>query len=312
MNVFTRQLRLAVSDPLQFSGRLVAIPPIVSFFGLVYIASHQSNQKQVPFRLFYLWWVLALPACLGITTVIGTNRDNLSVVYEIRAGMYRVISYVGSTSLVQIPALIVLSFAINVCAFGIGGWPWDNFVSFVLQYAINLWVFDSFAQLVAVAFLNPVIGMLAYLGVWSTSIIFCGLVFRGGDVVWPFRLFYYIMPLKWLFNGTGYDVYMPGSFSGAELCTPGTAIVTGNSTSTCTDAGFYCDGATTSFGCWGRTGEQVLQTLHMSYESLDIKDERALDVGVLLAMVAALKLGYIAVLYLTVSATDSPRATPKK
>jgi hypothetical protein len=220
MAVLQRQLRLAVTDPLQYTGRLVAIPQIVSFFGLVYLASHESSQKQVPFRLFYLWWVLALPACLGITTLIGTNRDAGSVVYEIRAGMYKAYSFALSTSLVQIPALTLLSFAVCVCAFAIGGWPWDNFVTFGLQFAINLWVFDSMAQLLAVIFTNPVLGMLAYLGYWSTSIIFCGLVFRGEDVVWPFRAFYYLMPLKWAFNGLGYDVYMPGAFKGAELCDP--------------------------------------------------------------------------------------------
>ena len=55
-------------------------------------------------------------------------------------------------------------------------------------------VFDNLAQLLALAFANPVLGMLAFLGVWSSSIVFCGLVFRGEDVVWPFRLFYYVMP----------------------------------------------------------------------------------------------------------------------
>ena len=34
---------------------------------------------------------------------------------------------------------------------------------------------------------------------------------------------------------------------------------------------------------------QVLETLHLSYESLDSKDERAMDVGINLAMAVALK-----------------------
>ena len=58
----------------------------------------QGKAKQVPFGLFYLWWVLALPACMSISTLIGTNRDNMSVVYEIRAGMYKAWSYAMSTS----------------------------------------------------------------------------------------------------------------------------------------------------------------------------------------------------------------------
>ena len=101
-HVFARQARLALVDPLQYVGRVFVIPQMVAFFGVVYLASRKNDQKQVPFRLFYLWWVLALPACMAITTLIGTNRDTFSVVYELRAGMYKIFSYVASTSLVQI------------------------------------------------------------------------------------------------------------------------------------------------------------------------------------------------------------------
>ena len=308
LHVFMRQGYLALIDPLQYTGRMVAIPPIICFFGLVYVASHESNQKQVPFRLFYLWWVLCLPNALGIVQVVGTNRDTLSVVNEIRAGMYRVYSYVLSTSLIQLPALVILAFIINVFSFAIGGWPWDNFITYVFLYSINLWVFDSLAQLLAVLFKNPVIGMLGYLGFWSSSIVFCGLVFRGGDVVWPFRALYYALPLKWLFNATGYDVFGPTrSYSGAELCTPGENVTGADgAVYSCTAGGFYCEGAKTSFGCWGNTGSQVLQTLHMSYESLDDKDERLLDFGILIAFVASLKMAYTFALWRIVSASDSP------
>jgi ABC-type multidrug transport system ATPase subunit len=151
-HVFARQTRLALVDPLQYVGRLFIVPQLVLFLGVVYIASRKLNQKQVPFRLFYLWWCLALPACMSITTLIGTNRDALSVVYELRAGMYQVWSYVVSTSLVQVPALFLLSVAINVCCFGVGNWPWDHFMSYVLAFAITLWVFDSLAQVRPFAF----------------------------------------------------------------------------------------------------------------------------------------------------------------
>ena len=308
IHVFLRQCHLALTDPLQYTGRLFVIPQIISFFGLVYVASHESNQKQIPFRLFYLWWVLALPACMSITTLIGTNRDSFSVMYEIRAGMYKAYSYVLSITLVQVPALIVLAAAINICAFAIGGWPFDNYLTSILVFAINLMVFDSLAQLLAILFKNPVIGMLAFLGVWSSSIVFCGLVFRGGDVIWPFRLFYYALPLKWLFNAIGYDVYTPDTFSGATSCEPGAALASG---AVCPPTGYYCEGAATSFGCWGRTGQQVLDTLHLSYESLTSEDQRPFDVVILLIMVAVLKIGYVMVLWSKVSATDSPQKAGK-
>ena len=306
-HVFARQVRLAAVDPLQYIGRIAVIPGIVSFFGLVYVASHKSNQKQVPFRLFYMWWVLALPACMAISTLIGTSRDTVSVIYEIRAGMYKAWSYALSTSLVQIPALLVLSFSILVCAFAIGGWPFDNYVTSALVFMLHLWSFDSVAQLLAVVFENPVIGMLAFLGYWSSSIVFCGLVFRGEDVVWPFRSFYYALPLKWTFNAMAWDVYTPDEFSGATECVPGDVIDAAAGT-VCTAAGFYCEGLTTSFGCWGRTGAQVLRTLHMSYESINAGDDRWLDVGVLLLIVFLMKVGYVVVLWAKVTATAAPTA----
>ena len=311
-HVFARQARLGLVDPLQYVGRLFIIPQLVLFFGVVYIASRKLNQKQVPFRLFYLWWCLAIPACMSITTLIGTNRDTFSVVYELRAGMYQVWSYVVSTSLVQIPALFLLSVAVNVCCFGIGNWPWDYFLGYAVAFAITIWVFDSLAQLLAVLFKNPVIGMLAFLGYWSSSIVFCGLVFRATDVVWPFRLFYYMLPLKWMFNVAGYSVYMPSDFSGATICTAGEAVTLSSGTSiTCPNTGFYCAGAATRFGCWGRTGEQVLDTMTLSYESVGSKDERGFDIGILLLMVVVLKVAYIVVLYINFSATDEPQNVKK-
>ena len=86
-----------------------------------------------------------------------------SVIHEIRNGMYRPFSYALATTMVQVPMLLVLGFAINVLTFAVGGWPWHNFVTFVLQYTCSLLVFESFTQLIVVAFPNPIIGILAFL-----------------------------------------------------------------------------------------------------------------------------------------------------
>jgi hypothetical protein len=53
---------------------------------------------------------------------------------------------------VQVPALFLLSIAINVCCFGVGNWPWEHFMSYVLAFAIMLWVYDSMAQVRPFAF----------------------------------------------------------------------------------------------------------------------------------------------------------------
>ena len=88
---------------------------------------------------------------------------------------------------------------INVAAFTDGRLAVDNFITFSLTITATLMFFDNLAQLLAVAFVNPVLGMLAFLGVWSSSIIFCGLVFRGEGVVWPGSSTT-SLPLKWTFR----------------------------------------------------------------------------------------------------------------
>ena len=218
----------------------------------------EHAQKQVIFRLFYLWWVLCIPPCLCIVSLVGMTVEIKSVVHEIRNGMYRPLSYALSTTVVQAPMLLILSFAINVLVFAVGGWPWDNFVTFVLQYTCMLFVFESFAQLLVVAFPNPILGMLAFLLYWTTSgILFCGLTVRGVDVIWPFRLLYYVTPLRWLFNGLGYDLYTPSTYDGAFECVPGENVETDQGIATCAATGFYCTDASQSLGCYGRTGSQV-------------------------------------------------------
>ena len=122
-----------------------------------------------------------------------------------------------------------------------------------------------------------------------------------------------MLPLKWTFNAAGYDVYMPSaSYKGAELCDVGANVTLASGAEVaCPAAGFYCDGAATAFGCWGATGEQVLNTLSLSYESLGTDDDRGFDIGILLLMGFVLKLAYVGMLWRQVAASDEPRKIKK-
>jgi hypothetical protein len=111
--------------------------------------------------------------------------------------------------------------------------------------------------------------MLNFVSAWSAGILFCGLVFRAEDCIWPLRALVYILPLSWQFNSAAYDVFMPARYSDAELCTPG-------STPQCTSFGYVCPNLTSLY-CFGHTGAQVLETLHLSYDTLDSKDTRAFN-----------------------------------
>ena len=149
---------------------------------------------------------------------------------------------------------------------------------------------------------------------WSTSFVFCGVLVRGSDVIWPFRIFYYMcapaaaasknppscprprtskhrrppsyptaaalapiashpssdlalpscvsrsLPLRWLLNGLGYDLYTPLTYDGAFECVPGENVTTDQGIATCATTGFYCTDASQSVNCFGRTGSQARHT----------------------------------------------------
>jgi hypothetical protein len=44
---------------------------------------------------------------------------------------------------------------------------------------------------------NPLLGMLNFVNFWFTSFLFAGFFAREIDVIWPFKLFVYILPMRW-------------------------------------------------------------------------------------------------------------------
>jgi len=266
---------------------------MISFFGLIYKESANDVNPQATFRLFFLWWVLAVPVSLDLVTVFVLNIELKTVKTEIKNGMYSPMAYVLSNTIVQIPFMFGIAVCVLVPAFAIGGWSWSNFFTFFLAYSASVWAWECLAQLFSLQ-ANPVLGMLNFVSAWSAGLLFCGLLFRGEDVIWPLRLFYYVLPLKWLFNSAAYDIFMPAVYHDAELCTPGLDPL-------CTMNGFKCANLT-AINCFGHTGAQVLDTLHYSFPTLSSVDERGLDIACILAFAVLLKVCYaIGVVYATTS-----------
>jgi len=278
-----RAMFVALSDPTIYVMRMIVVAVMVSFFGVIYKESSNDTNPQAPFRLFYLWWVLCLPPALGLVVVFVTNVELKTVKTEVKNGMYSPLAYTLSGILVQIPFMFLLALFAIVPGFAIGGWRFDYFGGFLLAFAACMAAWESLAQVLALI-PNPILGMLSYVGSWTAGILFCGLVFRGEDCIWPLRAFYYLLPLKWLFNATAWSIYMPTRYDDAQPCTPG-------SNPRCNNLGYFCANLT-SLDCFGHTGAQVLDTLHFSYDTLSSKDERAQDIAFILAFAALLKTCY--------------------
>jgi hypothetical protein len=183
--------------------------------------------------------------------------------------------------LIQLPMMVILSLSsIGFSGYVVGNWSPDGFLEVLLIHALLLFSFECAAQLFAVSFRNPLLGLLQIINLWFASFLFAGFLVPEGDVPWPLRLFASISPLKWATKAAIFAEFHESTFTGAVLADSPT--------------GFTCHSS--SVECYGVTGEQVLTTMKSTaFKHLETESELAKDCSVLIAIAAVFKVGYFAV-----------------
>merc|ERR1719238_2403001 len=166
-------------------------------------------------------------------------------------------------------------------------------------------VWESMAQMFAMG--NPLLGMLNYVNNWFTSLLFCGFVFRGTEVIWPFRIFYYIMPFQWFFNSAIHLAFKSASYEGTLACTEESCAA--DPDCMMCPRGFYCPGdALAALNCWGPTGHDILTSSHPMYEVVTPEDYLGRNMGLLVLQAAVYKFGFIVQIYLKCTKGKVPKA----
>jgi hypothetical protein len=94
-----------------------------------------------------------------------------------------------------------------------------------------------------------------------------GVLIPGADLVWPLKLFFYILPMKYGLRSMVYTEFIDSTY---KDCHPSDLI------------------------CFGTDGDQVLKTLSSVYTVFEDKSTMGVDIGCLLAISAVLKAFYIA------------------
>eukprot|EP00961_Rhodomonas_salina_P182921 2469545-Rhodomonas_salina.1 len=98
-------------------------------------------------------------------------------------------------------------------------------------------------------------GMLLYLCMWFSSFLFAGIMVPEKDVIWPFRVFAYVLPLRWCLASMAYIEFADVDYEGGD-CEPG-------------------------LGCYGTDGKEVLDSLGLQFQSISSDDNVARDIGYL-------------------------------
>ena len=289
LTLIKRHAVLTFRDPVLYLGRAAAFLMTCTFFSIVYLKARDRTQRHAPYKVFLFMWHIGVPTALGVVAVIAYNLEHLSIKREVKQGQYSPTSYVIANSILQIPMMFVLSImALSIGGYCISNYHIDVYGQMIVLYAATLWSFESMAQLFAVQFPNPLLGMLQYMNLWFASFLFCGIMVPEADVPWPMKMFNYILPLKYFLKSAMHTDLHQTTFSGAIL-----------------DAedprGFSCprnvtlDGAVeavkekaseshNSLACYGFYGDQVLDSLGVTYRSIKSKDTYAEDILIILAI----------------------------
>ena len=265
-------------DPSMYLGRMVAFLLTCAFFSVVYIESRSRSQDQVFARMWLVLWFLGVPSSLGVVATYVYNEEFYAIKREVKNGLLSPYSYLLSNLVIQIPLMVVLAlFALAVPAYGMVAWYGPHFVQVILMYALTLWSFEAAAQLFSVAFDNPLLGMLNYMNIWFGGFLFCGIMVREGDVIWPFRSMAYITFLKWSIKNIVYMDFIDAKWTGA--------VDDSNSAT-----GYSCGASPL---CFGRTGKEVLTKLHYTYDAIDAENKLVENAMILLAIGCAYKLMHV-------------------
>ena len=290
--VFKRQIYIILKDPMVYSGRALMYLIMCVFFAVIYVHSRVRDQNQIFDRLWILIWFMGTPTSLGVVAVYAFNEEYKTILKETKNGMFSIYSYVLSAFILQLPAMFVLAlFSVGIPGFAIIDFYAPNFLTIICLYACIYSSFESIARLFSVAFDNSLLGMLSYLNCWFTSFLFAGIVIPEDHVIWPFRVFFFIFPLKWGIPGIAFLDAIDANYNGAYLCEDVSrtdCLFHYNSHNEPIMPGWTCtttpNGLYNKLGCYGMTGQQVLESLKINFGAISSSNLLGQQFGIVIAI----------------------------
>ena len=294
LTMFQRHGKLAIRDPTLYSGRMLMFLITTVFFAIIYVKARERNQDQALQRMWFIIWIVGVPSNMGVVAVYAYNNEFNAIKREVKNGMMSPIPYLFANTILLIPVMFLLGVAaLSVAAYGIIDFNGERYGDMLLVYACMMFAFESIAQMLSVAFDNPLMGMLNFMQVWFSSFLFSGLFITIDDIVWPFRVFSYILPFKYAAQALIYQEFVGAPFKGAHLCDPGTPNCLSVPGENGPNQGWMCDNTSGDEVCYGRDGWQVLDTIGSSFDLVSSDTHTGINIAILLGIAVGARLIYV-------------------
>ena len=292
--MFHRHNLLAMRDPTLYTGRILMFLVCTVFFAIIYVKARVRNQEQALQRMWFIIWLICVPCNMSIGAVYAYNIEFNAIQREVKNGMISPVSYLLANSILLVPVVFVLAATVlSVAGYGITDFNGERYGEMLAIYACLMLAFESLAQMLSVAYSNPLMGMLSFMQLWFSSFLFSGLYIAISDIVWPFRVFSYILPFRYAIQALVYQEFIAKPFRGADLCDPVDTGCLSHSGDTGANEGWQCPDLYADEVCYGREGWQVLDTINQSFDVISSDNITWVNVGILLAISGVARVIYV-------------------
>ena len=270
--MFKRHFYLAYKDPIIYISRALIFFITNIYFSLVYFQSRERHQDQILNRMWLTVWFIGVPANMGVVTVYACNSEFNSIIKEVKNGMISPLSYLISKTLLEIPIMFLFGIiALGVSAYGISNYYAPNMMLLVGIWSLSIYCWEAIAQVMSLSFKNPLLGMMQFMGVWFSSFLYGGFLIPGEDMIWPFKIFFYILPLKYTVRSMIYAEFIDSKY---DSCSK------------------YDDEEI----CFGKKGDEVLDNMNNIYPLFSSDNTLREDFLVVFGLTILFKLVYFILL----------------
>jgi len=284
--LFKRQVMVSYRDPTVYTGRMLMCCLSCLFFSVIYIKARDRNQHQALQRHWLIAWHIGISTLMSMVFCFAAGTEFNSVAREVRANNYRLFSYIFGQTILQLPLMVIIALCSTILSgFVVGKWDWGAFLEIEGLLILGLWLYESLAQLLAVS-VGPALATMSVTCFWLVAFLFGGALIRQEDVPWPFRIFAYIAPYRYMSKSATYAEFARITFEGAERQP---------------DGSFECPPETGTVGCFGITGKEVLNSLSAVVYNLDSENTFWRDFGIVTGIAVLFKVLFIAVAYYKVT-----------
>ena len=211
--------------------------------------------------------------------------------------------------MVEIPmALIAVAVPVIGAVFGVLGTSWEAFLPTMLPIVICYLVMEGMARIASME-RSCVRAVLCYVQFCTANFLFMGYMFSVSDVSWPFQVLFYLYPFFWTNRALSWSMLKWSLADGATTVgceSAGVAECLYNQIDgEILVPGWRCPDIQSGAHCWGRTGSQLLDSLHLKYEFVSSDPEYFTCIAIMCVMMVIIFTSYIGMMVSRCRASSS-------